>query len=294
MINKRKYCKYFPVLFFPIYFILGLILVNHYGISTDEPNERATMYINLNYIMSLFGKRMTGVTDLKSYVDKYYGIFMQMPTAVFEIGHRDFSYIYTGRHLYTFLVCFFSYILFYFLCKKIFRSNVIALLGTIMIAFYPRFFAEQFYNIKDMFCVATFILSMWATVMLIENEFSWRWLIAFSLSAAITTNVRIVGIIFVIVFVGYISLTYLLEKLYSVTYYDFSIKKVILITFVTLGLYFAFLIMLYPVAWENPVTTVIEMFTKFTNYDDWNGAVIFMGKSLQWIQFPGIMFLYGC
>lgn len=287
MINKRKRYNYLIVLFFCVYFILGLFLVGNYGISTDEPNERMTMYINLNYITSLLGKKITGIPDLKSYVDRYYGIFLQLPTAVFEIGHREnFTYIYTGRHLYTFLICFISYGLFFFLCKKVFRSNMTALLGTVMIAFYPRFFAEQFYNIKDMFFVAAFILSMWATVMLIENKFSVKWLVVFVLATAITTNVRIVGILFLLLLVGYVWMAYALEKICAVNYYDFSLKKVLFITVVALGLYFVFLVVLYPVAWESPVATIIEMFTKFSNYDDWTGAVIFMGKSLTMDTIP--------
>lgn len=86
MIDKRKRYNYLIALFFCVYFILGLFLVGNYGISTDEPNERMTMYINLNYITSLLGKKITGIPDLKSYVDRYYGIFLQLPTAVFEIG----------------------------------------------------------------------------------------------------------------------------------------------------------------------------------------------------------------
>ena len=70
------------------------------------------------------------------------------------------------------------------------------MMGTAMIALYPRFFSEQFYNIKDMVFVATFMIAMFVSVELIESKFKWNWIFCFSAATAVSANVRIVGIIF--------------------------------------------------------------------------------------------------
>ena len=70
-----------------LYLLAGAAIFRDYGVSTDEPNERRTMYINANYVLTLLGKEPMDVPELDSYEDKYYGIVLQLPTSVFEIGY---------------------------------------------------------------------------------------------------------------------------------------------------------------------------------------------------------------
>lgn len=269
-----------------IYIIIGVSIVNDYSVSTDEPNERRTMYINLNYVMTLFGKEPMDVPELDSYIDKYYGIFLQMPTALFEAGHKGLQYIFHCRHLYTFGVCMIGCIVFYLLCKKIFASRLLALLGTAMIALYPRFFAEQFYNIKDMLFVAAYMLAMWATYIVVEGNFTLKKIIIFSFVSALATNVRIVGIVFVLLMFGYMWAGCILEKIYTVGYYKLTWKRTMLVSVAIMAFYLAFLVLMYPVAWESPIDTIVDIFTKFSNYDDWSGAIVFMGKIISKEELP--------
>lgn len=249
------------------------------------------MYINLNYITTLLGKEPMDVPELDSYVDRYYGIFLQLPTALFEVGHKGLDYIYHYRHLYTFCICTIGCAAFYYLCQKIFASYLIALLGTAMIAFYPRFFAEQFYNIKDMLFVAAYMLAMWSTYIVIEGNFTWKKIIFFSFMSALATNVRIVGIVFIILLIGYMWTACILEKIYAAGYYKLTWKRTLLVNIAIIVFYFAFLILMYPVAWGKPLHTILDIFTKFSNYDDWSGSIIFMGKNflkdrLPWYYIP--------
>ncbi len=253
------------------------------------------MYINANYVLTLLGKESMDVPELDSYEDKYYGIFLQMPTAVFEIGSKGWNYIYTWRHLYTFGICVLGYIAFYFLCRKIFASDLTAFLGTAMIALYPRFFAEQFYNIKDMLFVAVYIFAMWGTCKVIESKFDWKWVVIFAFLSALATNVRIVGIIFVPLLTGYAWLVCLAERMNQTEQVtasgesvsrELTTKRALIFSVLVFLLYFLFLVMMYPVAWAHPIRTMIEIFAKFSNYDDWTGAIVFMGKILSKEEVP--------
>ncbi len=278
-----------------LYLLAGAAVFRDYGVSTDEPNERRTMYINANYVLTLLGKGSMDVPELDSYEDKYYGIFLQMPTAVFEIGSKGWNYIYTWRHLYTFGICVLGYIAFYFLCRKIFASDLTAFLGTAMIALYPRFFAEQFYNIKDMLFVAVYIFAMWGTCKVIESKFDWKWVVIFAFLSALATNVRIVGIIFVPLLTGYAWLVCLAERMNQTEQVtasgesvsrELTTKRALIFSVLVFLLYFLFLVMMYPVAWAHPIRTMIEIFAKFSNYDDWTGAIVFMGKILSKEEVP--------
>lgn len=278
-----------------LYLLAGAAVFRDYGVSTDEPNERRTMYINANYVLTLLGKESMDVPELDSYEDKYYGIFLQMPTAVFEIGSKGWNYIYTWRHLYTFGICVLGYIAFYFLRRKIFASDLTAFLGTAMIALYPRFFAEQFYNIKDMLFVAVYIFAMWGTCKVIESKFDWKWVVIFAFLSALATNVRIVGIIFVPLLTGYAWLVCLTERMNQTEQVtasgesvsrELTTKRALIFSVLVFLLYFLFLVMMYPVAWAHPIRTMIEIFAKFSNYDDWTGAIVFMGKILSKEEVP--------
>ena len=279
-----------------LYLLAGTAVFRDYGVSTDEPNERRTMYINANYVLTLLGKESMDVPELDSYEDKYYGIFLQMPTAVFEIGYKGWNYTYTWRHLYTFGVCILGYTAFYFLCRRIFASDLTAFLGTAMIALYPRFFAEQFYNIKDMFFVAAYMLAMWGTCKVIESKFNWKWVIAFTFLSALATNVRIVGIIFIFLLTGYAWLACLVRRMFQTQAAGepltknapcgLTVKGTFILSVSVFLLYFLFLVIMYPVAWAHPVRTMAEIFTKFSNYDDWTGAIVFMGRILSKEEVP--------
>lgn len=272
-------------LFFITYFLIGLFLFRDYGVSTDEPFERSTMYINMNYITTQLGREPMDVPALETYEDKYYGMALQLPTAVFEKGDRGFPYIYSCRHLYTFGLCFIGYLFFFSLCKRIFHSNILGILGVVMVALYPRFFAEQFYNIKDMVFVSVFMVTMWATERLITNKFSWKWIFLFTVISAVAMNVRIFGAIFMAFVIGYIWIACILEKVYKMNVYGLTWKRALWISVIMVVLFWAMWVLLMPGAWEHPFRSMIEMFSDFSDYD-WHGKIVFMGKVIEDNQLP--------
>ena len=287
IVNNNKIQLVIVISFFILYFIMGIFFVGDYGISTDEPQERKTMYVNLNYILTQFGRESMDVPDLESYKDKYYGMALQMPMTIFEVMDLEVPIIFIFRHFYTFSICFLGYIFFFLLTKKLFNNNFLALLGTFMLMFYPRFLAEQFYNLKDMVFTSVFIISMWATIQLIESNFSRRWILVFTLIVTLTTNVRIVGIIFLLLVLGYIWLVLILQKIYKQIniHKNLTWQKVIEITTIMSIVFFIVFIISIPGVWENPIKGVIDVFTRFSDYPG-GGNVVFMGKVIENTEIP--------
>lgn len=282
------------LLAFIVYFLCGLCLYRDYGISTDEPDERLSTFTNIKYAFDTFGiDGLQGTDgDLENYDYRYYGVAIQVPAAMAE---RAFvpdggAKVWQIRHLWTFLVCFVGYICFYLLCMEVFQSRWLSLLGTAMIALYPRFFAEQFYNIKDMMFVAVTMISMFVTVKLIESRYSIFWTILFPIVTALATNVRIVGAIFPALLLGFIWLTGILNKCHIST--GEKTEHIFRTSVVVIAGYIVTYIGIMPILWKHPIEETINVFTKFANYDQWTGAIVYMGKvfdekGIPWHYVPG-------
>lgn len=281
-----KWDKYFIILVFLVFLMVGIKIYRDYGISSDELTERVSTVVNAKYVMDVLGIDTSGieVPELSEYPDRYYGTILQMPTMILETGGRNLRDIFQGRHLYTFMICMAGYVAFFFLCKTIFGSNLAGLTGAMMVALYPRFFAEQFYNIKDMVFTSTFMAAMFFSVKLIESRFKWRWLFAFVVSAVISTNVRIVGIIFLILILGYLLIDYILAK--AVDGYERQCQAPFLCGIIMIIVYFGLFVLMMPSIWKSPVKGIIEVFAKFSQYDDWDSTIVFMGKVLNKSEIP--------
>lgn len=211
---------------------------------------------------------------------------MQVPPAIAEwaMGFPDGADTWLVKHLWTFLVCFCGYVCFYLMCQEVYGKRWLSLLGTAMIALYPRFFAEQFYNIKDMMFTAMVMISMFVTVKLIESKYAIGWTVVFAVVTALTTNVRIVGAIFPVLFLGYLWLIGILQRCKIETKeYD---KHILRTSLLIVAIYVVTYVTIMPILWKNPLQEIIAVFTKFSDYDAWNGSIVFMGKIIGGKEIP--------
>lgn len=286
--KQERIQKYCVIALFLAYFIIGFLVFDDYGISTDEPDERQSTFTNIKYTLDTIGiETLDGADgDLENYIYKYYGIAMQIPPAMAEwaLGFPDGADMWLLRHFWTFLVCFCSYVCFYCMCHEIFGSRGLGLLGTAMIALYPRFFAEQFYNIKDMMFTAMVIISMFVTIRLIQSKYAIGWTVLFAIVSAFATNVRIVGAIFPILLLAYLWLLIFLKKFRIETgEYD---KHIFRTSILIISIYLVTYIVLMPILWKNPIREIIAVFNRFSDYDVWNGSIVFMGKIISGKEIP--------
>ncbi|HPS48771.1 MAG TPA: hypothetical protein PKX37_09840, partial [Flexilinea sp.] len=112
--------KLITIFVFIIFFVIGLLIFDDYGVTVDEPIERQTSLVNLKFILQdLLHKKLpeelSVIPELQSYKDKYYGVLLQFPTVLFEYFTNfryDISSIFKLRHLWTFLNFYISVIFF--------------------------------------------------------------------------------------------------------------------------------------------------------------------------------------
>lgn len=188
--------------------IVGRYTYRDYGITVDETVERDSTLINYQYaFQTLFGRDLS-LSDqpLETYKDRHYGVTLQMPTVMvehltgFTMPSRD---IYMLRHLWTFLLCLSGLACFYLFLERVLSNRWYALLGLLMLALYPRFWGEQFTNIKDMVFMAACCWALLATALSLRHEGKWRWEILSALLFALCANTRVIGFLFPSLLFGY-------------------------------------------------------------------------------------------
>ena len=276
-----------PYLFFALYAVIGLILFNDYGCGPDEGMERQTSLVNFRYVIETLNIPVPESTtawlaylpDLHEYRDRYYGIALHFPLVIieslfnFQMQPIEF---YSLRHFYTFLNFFIAMICFYRLLLFRFKAVRWALLGTLMVILTPRFFAESFYNNKDILFFAWYIISL---------TFIFRWFLhksyknaAFTgIILALTCNTRLNGIVFFPLILVFVFLEFLNEK---------KISKQTLISVLVLFLVSASVFyIITPNFWEHPIQTALETFA-FNRRHPNHGSTgnLFFGKLVDTTQ----------
>ncbi|MFL5731113.1 MAG: ArnT family glycosyltransferase [Cytophagaceae bacterium] len=264
------------LLFFFIYFIAGLSVFRDYGISWDENGHRYLGIITGNYILNgdttLFAEK--DVNDHGSVFD------LALVGAEFLLQPQSSRNIFMLRHGLSFLVFFFSTIVFYLLIFNRYKSWKLALLGTAMLVMSPRFFAESFYNGSDIPSLCAAIICLYFLVRYQENK-SYADLFLLSLCGALFIDIRIAGLI-----VPALALAFIIFDLIFLP----AKKRLLLQVFFLILVTGALVVLFWPYLWPDPVKMFAEVFRRMSAYD-FEALTLFMGKfyhanELPWYYLP--------
>lgn len=278
-------------IFFIAYLCLGFAIVGNYGISGDEPTERETSLRQYRFAVSkvyyAFKKeKVPGIPyDYVWYQnflqgtnnDKYYGTFLQWPSVVLE--HLSGftlhpTQIYYSRHVLNFLYFFGALICFYLLLKDRFKKRSIALLSVLVVILSPRFFAESFYNNKDILFAATYIVAIFFSQRMLQKT-TWSRTGLAALFVALAMNTRIVAVLIPAVYLGAVIVRLVQTHKWSMVY------KLGFFLAATLGIYLA----IHPTAWGNELHFIPQALTLFSDYG-WNHGTLYWGEPYYNGQWP--------
>lgn len=295
---NNKYAYMAAAVFFMLYFAIGLLVVRDYGISYDETIQREHSLISYKYVKEKILQKeikdgyLGFFRDLEGYEFKYYGVALQMPLVLIEdvLGFSMSSrQIFLIRHIYNFLICFLGYVCFYFALKKILKNNWLALLGIMLLALYPRFYGNQFFDIKNMLFAGMSMITFWTLVNVVEY-YCVRNALFFGVAAALSANVRFMGIYFLMLLLAYFLLVDITDYvrcrvdkkqvLQEPKKYLKYMKKYLLVG----GCYFLSWIIVTPVAWENPIKAFWLIATKMSHWT--SGSMLFNGQVITSAELP--------
>ncbi len=282
--NLRSFNKLFIIIFFSFFLIYGLLTVDNYGISSDEPTQRYHSLVTYN---ELFLKNQTYVTetidttklpDLSEYGANY-GTILQLPLVFIEhLFDFTLSYdqIFLVRHIYTFLWFFVASIFFYKIGLVLTQNRLLAWIGTLMFILSPRILADSFYNIKDSLCMSLFTISMYFGLKLLRS-INWKDAILFVIFSVLCTTSRIIG--GVIVF----SLVLLLV---CKSIFDHTWKKYWKYFLAVCIAFIACFALATPKSWGNLLSNIYQTILTFMNYTTWDGNVYYMGQTISGTDLP--------
>jgi len=286
--------KLITIFVFIIFFVIGLLIFDDYGVTVDEPIERQTSLVNLKFILQdLLHKKLpeelSVIPELQSYKDKYYGVLLQFPTVLFEYFTNfryDISSIFKLRHLWTFLNFYISVIFFNLLLYRRFRNRLISLLGTLFLIISPRIFADAFYNIKDLMFLSWFIIGLFFLYRFIYRPTKWNSFVL-AIVIGIASNTRIIGLIQLIAICVFLLCMYFRKEI--------NHKKFITHGMILIGVNIFLLFLFFPVSWKNPIDFLLEMLGFFSKFDLANKE-LYLGKlvlstNMPWHYLPVWIFI---
>ncbi len=265
--NPTTKQKNITIIIFILFFMIGLSIYDDYGMSIDEVFERNTGLITLKYILKekmnieSLPVQIEEAGDLLSYEDKDYGVLLQMPLLLFEyVNHFrfDLNTVFRIRHLWVFLNFFLALIFFFKLIQRRFSNWKLSILGVVFLIISPRIFADGFYNIKDLMFFSWFTIALFFYV---EFVFSPGIVHCFllGLTIAISSNVRIAGIIVLPFSCFYLLLLFIRKR---IRLSQFLLKVTLLI-----GVTVFFWVLFLPAAWDQTIRFLLDSYKHFSHYD---------------------------
>lgn len=271
-----------PALFFFALFVLGLSIYKDFGVSVDEPLERTNGIVALvdlggklnlesvkndaylkQYIKSHFvGAPVAGEYkpyNIIEYRDRYYPVGFTLPSVMLErwLSIEDEEDIYHLRHLLNFIVCFFGLIALYSIAKRRYLSWQIGILATSLFLLSPRFFAESFYNSKDLILISLFLIVTNSMIAFILRP-RISTLFIHALLCAIAMDIRLMAIIFPM---GTLTLLGLLVFRGQVV-----VGKAALYALIYSAIIIFFVVVLWPFLWSNPWQNFVEAIVFMARY----------------------------
>jgi hypothetical protein len=253
---------------------VGLVLVDDYGLSWDEPRSRLNGYVTANYLLR-------GDPTLFTYEDRQYGPVFEVVLFSVEkiVGLTDSRAIYLVRHGLTFLVFWAGVVAFYHLARIFLKSRLWGWVAATFLLFSPPIFAHAFYNSKDIPLLVLFIVSGLTFAYYLQKPQVKR-LLFHSLSCALLVDIRIVGIVAPLLTGGVILAQVIGSKK----------RQNVLHLGILAGSFGGLTVLFWPWLWSNPLGHFWQAFALMRAFP-WERTVLYWGtnylaRELPWHYLP--------
>ena len=240
--------------------LLGVWVVDDYGISTDAHLQRDLARHALDYVLG-------NVESVWSDHNRFYGVAFELPLLLTELalGLEDARDIYLMRHLISHLFFlaggFFCYLLVY----RLFKSRLLAVLAMLLFLLHPRIYAHSFFNSKDVPFLSMFMICLYLTHRAFGNGNIWRFLIL-GIAVGVLINLRIMGVALFAMIVGMQIVDVFGDRRRML-----GCMSVFLLSCATT------LYAISPVLWGDPVGNFAEWFTTLSQHPT-NDNYVFRGE----------------
>jgi hypothetical protein len=271
------------IVFFLLLLAVGVGVHRDYGISWDEPDTRADGVVTLKYVAerfapSLLKGRSSGLSSLNEDTDLDHGVAFDAPAvalaAILGIGEIKDEFLF--RHLLTFLIYVVGIYAVERMVYRRFSDWRLSLLAALFFVLTPRFFAESFYNNKDIVMMALFAIGINTTISFVlkpglKTAFLHAW------ASAIAIDVRIVAIILPAATVA-ILIVRLLKKELSIPL-TFRVLTVYLVSACII------VVAMWPWLWADPARYFVQALRNMAHFRFYS-QVLYMGSFVRATELP--------
>ncbi len=148
-----------------LFAIVGVIILDDYGMNWDETDQRRIAIANAEYILGVSEYAVGVNQDPPLPHNRYYGLVIEMPLLLTEraLGLQDSRRIYLTRHLLTHLLFIAGGFACGMLAYRMLGSRWVALLAMLLFLLHPRLYAQSFFNSKDVPFAVMLIIALYLT-----------------------------------------------------------------------------------------------------------------------------------
>lgn len=289
--QKDKAPKWLLTALLLLYVMLGIALHADFGISSDEVIERDNGIISLRYVGERFHiggilqdpviQNTASMPKLEVYKDRDYPVVFNVAALIIErllkIDYEDDQKIYVFRHLLTFLVNLIGLVAVYLLAKRRFHDWRIGLLAAILLIVSPRFFAESFYNSKDIVFMSLFALATYSAISFVLKP-SWGNALIHGVATALAMDIRIMAItIWAVTLV--VALLRAIRK-------EVPWKQTILLLALYSVVSAMVMYLLWPWLWDDPLARFNEAFQKMSQFSRGPRDLLYWSQVVKTTELP--------
>lgn len=268
--------------------ILGVQLHQDYNISSDEQVERTNGIVSLTYLADKFQiSRLQSdpiigdyrhIPKLQDYMDRDYPVGFNLPMAFIErfLGINDDRNVFYLRHLFTFFFYIAGVIALYTISARRFASWHMGLLSASFLLLSPRFFAEGFYNSKDIVFMSCFAIAT-ATAIHFLLQPRIKTAIWHALACAFAIDIRIMAVILPLLTIAFLAV--------RVAKHEVSTKTALQTAAIYLGLMASLVLLTWPWLWADPMSHFVQAFSNMAKFR-WNGQMLFDGRLISSTKLP--------
>jgi hypothetical protein len=265
--------------FFGLLALLGWLVHDDYGVSTDEPAHYQHGAVNVKYIADLLVPDLARaqpnyarIPPLQGYLDNGHGVLFEIPVSLLGslLAHGDSAAYYRLRHLLIFLGFMAGVWAVFRLAELRLRSWCWGLVAAGALVLSPRLFAEAFYNGQDVVFMSCFAIAMLTLARLAQHPTRGQVLLH-SLACAVAIDVRIVGLLligFTLVWLAFLALQ---------TTSASTKKQLLRYLGLFLGATSLFVVAGWPYLWESPLGHFLDAFQQMSRFP-WQGRNFYLGE----------------
>jgi hypothetical protein len=283
MFNENNKRRVSVSAFFMLFIVLGLNIVQDYGMSWDEPNSRMNGGVTVKFIGEKFAPILLTETvrsypNLSTYSDRDYGVAFEAPAVILEqiFQVSDTRDVFMLRHSLTFIVYVGGVFAIYRLATRRFNDWRIGLLAATVLIISPRLFADSFYNSKDIVLMAAFAIAMNTMICFVLKP-GFKTMTFHAIATAFAIDVRIMAIILAVGTVVLISV--------KLAKQEYPLQRCIPLMLGYIVFTSALVVAMWPWLWADPLGNFIGAFISMSRFR-WQSEVLYMGQYIRATNLP--------